>query len=200
MGCPRNSWGGWTGPKTSGQPPTVGFKKGEIKMNPFTSLLNEEVYIQSPDGQRQGPFKTTIGKGSAMIFDKTIDVEEGYKLLKPLPNGKEEVYTIIETKFTPNFHSIPAHYALKVRKDSSLVDRNYPSKNTTVNIHNSHGFQVGDHNVQTIAISLQALANRINEAGVSEPEKVEARGMLRQLMENPLVASILGGLASGISF
>lgn len=103
-------------------------------MSPFTSMLTEEVYIMSPDGAQQGPFKTAIGKGSATIFDKTIDVEEGYKLVKPLPNGKNEIYTITETKFNPNFHSIPAHYALKVRKDSSLVERSPMTKSTTVNM------------------------------------------------------------------
>ncbi|MDP1992173.1 MAG: RIP homotypic interaction motif-containing protein [Syntrophales bacterium] len=169
-------------------------------MSPFTELLNEEVYIVAPNGERQGPFKTAIGKGSATIFDETIDVEEGYKLVKPLPNGKAEIYTIVETKHNNDFHGIPAHYALKVRKDSSLVDRNQPPKSTTVNIHNSHGFQIGDHNVQTIAISLQALLNKINESSVTEPEKAAARGKLRQLIENPVIASILGGLASGITW
>ena len=164
-------------------------------MNPFNELLNDDVFILSDDGIRQGPFKSTIGKGIATIFDASLDVEEGDKLLKPLPNGKNEIYTVVETKFNNDFHGIPAHYKLTLKKDTSLVER---SKNTTVNIHNSQGIQVGDHNIQNIAVSLQNLVHKIDEQNASEAEKAEAKGILRQLLEHPLVASILGGLASGI--
>ena len=71
-------------------------------MNPFSALLNDTVYIENSEGERSGPYKTAIGNKnglSATIFEQQLDVEEGWKLVRSLPNGKEEKYTILEGAF-----------------------------------------------------------------------------------------------------
>lgn len=90
--------------------------------NPFAELLNDTVFIQASDGSRSGPYKTAIGseKGrglSATIFDGALNVEEGWKLIRPLPNGREEMYTVLETNYSPGLSGIPPHWNLQLQKE-----------------------------------------------------------------------------------
>lgn len=170
-------------------------------MNPFTQLLNDTVYIEGGEGGRTGPYKTAIGsKGglSASILEKELDVEEGWKLIRPLPSGKEESYTILEANYSPGLHSIPPHWTLKLRKDASLVSARQPSRSTTINISNSQGIQVGDHNVQHIANSLVGLVEKLDASDAPEEEKRMAKSILRELLSNPAIAAVLGGATSGV--
>jgi hypothetical protein len=79
-----------------------------------------------------------------------------------------------------------------------LLNRSPAPKSTIINISNSQGIQVGDHNTQNIEIGLNELVEKINSSDVSEVEKLEAKSGLRKLMENPVVAGVLGGATSGI--
>jgi hypothetical protein len=170
-------------------------------MNIFSGLQNDTVYIENGNGDRSVAYKTAIGsKGglSASIFDKSLDVEEGWKLIRELPNGKEEAYTILETNYNAGLHSIPSSWKLKLKKDTSLLNKSSAHKGTTINISNSQGIQVGDHNIQNIETGLKELVEKINASEVSEPEKEEAKSNFRQLINNPIVAGVLGGATSGI--
>jgi len=170
--------------------------------NPFERLMNDTVFIESRDGSRTGPFKTAIGSKnglSASIFQPTLDVEEGWKLIRPLPSGKEEVFTILEANYSPGLHTIPAHWTLKLRKDSSMVGSSKSApQNTTINITNSQGIQIGDHNVQHIASSLIGLVEKIESSNAAPQEKAAAKGLLREFMGNPVVAAVLGSATSGV--
>lgn len=169
--------------------------------NPFDQLMNDTVFIETPSRLRSGPFKTAIGSKnglSATIFDASLDVEEGFKLVRPLPSGKNELYTILEANYSPGLHTIPPHWVLKLQKDSSLVPQRTGPQNTTINIANSQGIQIGDHNVQHIASSLVGLVEKIEASDCPSQQKAEAKGLLRQLIENPVVAAVLGGAASGV--
>lgn len=105
--------------------------------NPFDALMNDVVFIVDGNGDKSGPYKTAIAKGEATIFDAKLDVKEGYKLLQSLPNGKEDIFTILEANYNPSFHTIPAHYSLKIKKDSSLLNRQGSSQSTNIHISNT---------------------------------------------------------------
>ena len=168
-------------------------------MNPFASLQNDTVYIEKPSGERSGPYKTSIGSNngfSASIFAATLDVEEGWKLIRPLPNGKDELFTILEANYSPGLHGIPPHWTLKLKKEASLASGNRPT--TTINISNSSGIQIGDPNVQHIANSLIGLIEKVEASSASPQEKREAKGILRRSLENPTVAAVLGSAVSGV--
>jgi hypothetical protein len=146
-------------------------------MNPFANMLNDTVYVEDSAGTRSGPYKTAIGsKGglSASIFEAKLEVEDGWKLIRPLPSGKEEVFTILEANYSPGLHTIPPHWTLKLQKDSSLINRQKPEQATTINITNSQGIQIGDHNVQHIASSLIGLVEKIESTNASVQEKAAA--------------------------
>ena len=98
---------------------------------------------------------------------------------------------------------VPQHYSecslYSILNHRSVQMVKGPSSGTTVNIQNSHGIQIGDQNVQTITISIQALVDKINGTAASETEKVEAKTMLLKFLENPLVTAIVGGLVSNLN-
>ncbi|MHB8253856.1 MAG: hypothetical protein ACYDEV_09190 [Acidiferrobacter sp.] len=62
-----------------------------------------------------------------------------------------------------------------------------------INISGSSHFQIGDHNSQTIHASVQALVETINTANADPSEKAEAKSLLRQFLEHPLVCAVAGG-------
>jgi hypothetical protein len=170
-------------------------------MNPFASLQNDTVYVESDAGERSGPYKTAIGSKNGLscsIFEASLEIEEGWKLVRPLPSGKEEMFTVLEANYSPGLHTIPPHWTLKLQKDSSLINRSKEQKATTINISNSQGIQIGDHNVQHIANSLVGLIEKIESTSASPQDKTAAKGILKELVSNPVVAAVLGAATSGV--
>lgn len=168
-------------------------------MNPFASLQKDAVYIEKPSGERSGPYRTAISSKSgfsASIFEARLDVEEGWKLIRPLPNGKDELFVILEAHYSQGLSTIPPHWNLKLRKESSLATESRPT--TTINIANSSGIQIGDHNVQHITSSFIGLVEKIESSGASAQEKEKAKGLLRGILENPTVAAVLGSATAGV--
>lgn len=160
------------------------------------NLQKDKVFIEKADGTRIGPYKTTVSQGSAVIFDSTLDVNDGEKLIRPLPNGKEEVYLILSADYSPGLHSIPPHFNLALQKTTAIQP---PSpKQTTVHIHNSTGIQVGDHNVINIQNALNELVQRIDNTSASPQDKAEAKRRLASFLAHPLVGSVLGGVAGAL--
>lgn len=169
--------------------------------NPFARFQNDTVFIEKPDGSRSDSYKTLIGSKnglSASIYEVNLDIEEGWKLIRPLPNGKEERYTILESNYSPGLHAIPPHWTLKLRKDTSMLNDAESKKSTTINIHNSKGIQIGDHNIQHIERSLVGLIEKIELSSASVEQKSEAKSIIKQLILNPTVAGVLGGATSGL--
>jgi len=168
-------------------------------MNPFASLQNDTVFIERTAGERSGPYKTAIsskGGFSASIFEANLDVEEGWKLIRPLPNGKEELFTILEANYSSGLSSIQPHWTLKLRKESSLAAA--PPPTTTINITNSSGIQIGDHNIQHIVNSFVGLIEKIEASNVPPQEKAKAKSLMRSVLENPIVAAVLGSATVGV--
>jgi hypothetical protein len=164
----------------------------------FSRLCKDEISIVKPHGAKVGPYSCALSPNQVTIFDGSIDVDEGDTVMRELPNGKAETYTILEVHFSPGLHQIPPHYDLKIRKDSSLVAQE-KSRITHFHITNSHGFQIGDHNVQHIINSLGTLIGQIDASDAPEAEKDEAKSRLKSFLEHPLVCAVLGGAAGGIS-
>lgn len=166
-------------------------------MNPFANLHNETVYIEDASGTRLGPYKTKVASTSATIFGADVSFEEGWKLLREMPGNKEEVYVITGAHYSSGHAGIPPHWSLKLRKGSVLPKPIPQVQTQTFNISHSQGIQIGDHNVQNIANSLQGLIEKIEMSNASKEEKEEAKSTLEKLLGSKAVAAILGG-ATGV--
>lgn len=167
-------------------------------------MQKDQVTVKSTDGSQSATYMTHIGSNDghhvATIFDENFIGQEGWILSRVLPGGREEAYLIMEANYSPRLNSIPPRWSLKLRKGVSLsqMQQELQMKQAPViNINNSQGIQIGDHNVQHIASSLQGLIEKIDQSSASQQEKHEAKGLVARLLENPTVASLLGGAISG---
>jgi hypothetical protein len=166
-------------------------------MSPFEQLCRDTIVIRHQDGRASGPLKSAFSSDTFRIFDATLDVSEGDLVDRPLPNGKAERYDIIHVQFSQGLHAIPASYALRVRKQGSLVQYKEPNV-TNINISNSHGFQVGDHNTQNIVDSFKQVIERIDQGPGTPDQKAEAKTRLRAFLEHSLTSAVMGGAVGGL--
>ena len=164
---------------------------------PFEHLMNDKVFVLKADGRRLGPFQSVLSKDKCTIQDKRLDVDPGDTLVRPLPNGKEESFLILRADFREDFHSIPGGYDLVLQKTQQIVQDNSRVVNN-VNISNSSGIQIGNHNFQSVQIALNQLLQAIESSNSSQEEKEGAKSKLRELLEHPLVVAVLGGISGGL--
>ena len=163
-------------------------------MHVFDQLCNDTGTIVKKSGQRLGPFKCQLSGKEALFFEKNLDVDEGDQIERVLPNDKIEIYQILEVEYCPGLHQIPPSWQLHVRKDGSL--RRPPVSSTTnINISHSQGFQVGDHNYQQVAATLDLLVREIDKANATPEQKAEAKSVMKAFLEHPIIAAIVGAAA-----
>lgn len=164
---------------------------------PFTRMHTDTVFIQKPGLERAGPFKTRVAAESASIFNKDLDVDPGDKLIRILPKDKEETYLVLSVDYSSGLGgAIPPHYSLKLKKDAVVRFPVPPTNQTTLNISQSNGIQVGDHNSLLIQNAISELIQKIDASAASPEDKAEAKSRLTAFLNHPTVGAVLGGIAS----
>lgn len=163
----------------------------------FRNFINDEVVIVNSAGERSELLPCVFAQDSIRIFEEALRVVEGDKVLRTLPDGVTESYTVLEVNYFREQSGFPANYKLRTRKDTSLMPAG-GGKTTNVTISHSHGFQVGDHNVQQILNSFAQLAQEIESSDAPTEQKAEAKARLLGLLSHPLVNTFLGAGASGL--
>ena len=161
------------------------------------TLLGDEIYIEGIDGNRIGPVKASVQGNNIYVMDTSLIIEEGGSILRSLPNGKSEVYRILECNFLkdPMGEGL-SHYKIRTQKEGSLVQT--PSSQTTINISHSQGIQIGDQNVQNIIDTLEILYEAIESAEATEKEKMDAKNKLKSLLYSPIISAIVGATAKSL--
>ena len=167
-------------------------------MNPFDKLCGDTINIRHKDGRVTGPLKVAFSKDIFTAFDETLDVAEDDIVERSLPNGKTELYDIIEVRFSKGLMQIPASFKLHVRKQGLRVQPSEPSV-THISISNSQGFQVGNNNTQNIVDSFKEVIEQINKGPGTPEAKAEVKSRLRAFLEHPLTAAIIGGAVGGLT-
>lgn len=165
---------------------------------PFSEMTKDKVYIVKPHGERFGPYSSTLSTNSCTIFDKSLDVDHGDTIARPLPNGKEEHYTVLRADFREDFHGIPGGYDLELQKEQQ-IHRAPSSVINNVSITHSTGVQVGDHNLQNIQAAFVTLERAIDAQNSSAESKADVKAKLKALLQHPLVVAILGGAVSSVA-
>ncbi len=167
--------------------------------NPFSFFENEEIFIIHKSGERTGPHKASFEKKVFTVSDPEIEIERGDTIERPINQKKSERYKVTEVTFTRGLQGLPSSWDISVRDEGVQVDRPAKSVTNHITINNSQGFQIGDHNVQTIIEGFKNLVTRIDESNASREEKEEAKGKLSAFLEHPLTVSVLGGAAAGLT-
>lgn len=162
-------------------------------MNPFERLLNETVYVQRGTS-RAGPYRTAISgqKGTCTIFDADADIREGDVLLQEISAGRQLAYDIVDVSFSNAFHSIPAHFDLKLRKQGASGNL---STRQTVNISNSTGIQVGDHNTMALDLHVAQIVEAIERSSSSAEQKAATKSKLKDFLSHPVVVAVIGNVS-----
>lgn len=160
-------------------------------------LMTDDVFFENDRGERSGPYKTKFGGSGITVFNDKLVVHEGDVVIQPLPNGTEERFVITETKFSSGLGSIKPHFSIGLIKESKHHREERKVANTTFHINNSN-VQVGDGNIQNIVNSFERLVQEIDNHSSTPEQKKEAKGLLKSLISNPIVAAVLGGAASGL--
>lgn len=154
----------------------------------------EDAFIIKPDGSRLGPYKATFAGGTVIIDDKMADIDDGDQVMRLLPSGKEEIKHINQCNFyDTSIGGYGPHYQLKVKPVPST--ESYTVKHQTINVGSNSNVQIGDHNRMEFRENIQNLINTIEKSSASEPEKEEAKGLLKKFLEHPLVTTIAGSAA-----
>jgi hypothetical protein len=65
-----------------------------------------------------------------------------------------------------------------------------------VNVSGSTGVVIGDNNNQSITDTFTSILNKIECSHATDAEKREAKSLLKQFFENPVVAAVVGATAS----
>ncbi len=84
-----------------------------------------------------------------------------------------------------------------------VIEENVPPPiaitiDSSVNVHGSQNVQVGGSgNVMNVKMDFEKMINAVDQAQVSEPQKAEAKSLLRQLAENDLVQWIIKKCMTG---
>ena len=162
------------------------------------SLLDpkEEARVEKRDGQVVGPYKAIFAGGTIILADQMADVESGDTILRRLPNGKDERSVVTEaTFFNQGVGSIGAHYQVKFKKGGESPAQR-PTHN--ISISGAQSVQIGDYNTQNIVNHFEALVKMIDSSNASPDEKEQAKSLLSQFLQHPLVVSIVGAVAGAV--
>ncbi len=89
----------------------------------------------------------------------------------------------------------PGVDAIESEGKKSPIELQFPPIQN-IQVVNSSNVVIGNVNIQEFQVSVEKIVAAINNAGGSDAQKAEAKGLLRRFLEHPMVTSIAGGLTS----
>ena len=85
----------------------------------ISRLLKDRVTLVKKDGRRFENLPASVQSGLIFTDNPKIPIEDGDQFERQLPSGIVDVFTVVDSGFYKRFHSIPAHYQSKVRKNTA---------------------------------------------------------------------------------
>src|ERR1700730_15545678 len=76
--------------------------------------------IVASDGTLRSSTVGVVSGKSILIEDVSSVIEVGDEIRRTLPNGQEEVFVVADPVFYEKFHTIDAHYQVKVHKKGTF--------------------------------------------------------------------------------
>lgn len=155
----------------------------------FSRMCNDIITLVKQDGTVVEKIKANVQPDIIFIYDEKIPLEENDKIYRPLPNGLVEIYEVIDRGFHSAFHTIQAHYQVKVRKEGSIKNKQYQQ---ITNIYNLNGPQSrvnisSTDNSINLTLQNNELFDKIIktlETITEEQVKIEAIKIVNDMKEN----------------
>ena len=140
------------------------------KMNFFGSFPTECVTLVKKDGQRFEDLRAIVQSNLITTYDPKIPIEDGDQFERQLPSGIVDVFTVVDSGFQQRFHSIPAYYQSKVRKNTAAVPprpRPEPGPQVVYNLIGSNArvnIQSSDSSTNVVSVESAVLFDNLREA------------------------------------
>ena len=139
-------------------------------MSIFRLLKNDRVTLVKKDGRRFENLPALVQSGLILTYNPKIPIEDGDQFERQLPSGIVDVFTVVDSGFNQRFHSIPAHYQSKVRKNTAEApSRHRPAAGPQV-VYNLIGpnarvnIQSSDLSTNVVSVESAVLFDNLREA------------------------------------
>lgn len=152
----------------------------------LSRMMIDRMYIVGRDGNRAGPFKTRFGSDSILVFLENLGIAEGDRIIRPMFDGSEQAYVVESFAFNPAKGKIPAHFSIRIAQASGA------EVGMAATAGNTAGELAADPATSGIAPVLQSLSQAIAASPFPAEKRHEAEALLRALLDNEVVASIVG--------
>lgn len=158
----------------------------------FSDFMTDTIDVIKSNGDKFEGIKASVQDKETFINRSDILIEVGDLLQRRASNGSISNYEVIDPGFHETFGSIEAHYQIK-HKNLSVKEAEKMIQSVTYNFGSisADQMQVGNNNSQHVTINMQQLIEKI-----AKSNDEEAKGLVRKLLDNKTVASVLGASAS----
>ena len=158
----------------------------------FSDFMTDTIDVIKSNGDKFEGIKASVQDKETFINRSDILIEAGDLLQRRASNGSISNYEVIDPGFHETFENIEAHYQIK-HKNLSIKEAEKMIQSVTYNFGSisADQMQVGNNNSQHVTINMQQLVEK-----VAKSDDEEAKGLVRKLLENNTVASVLGASAS----
>ena len=161
---------------------------------PFSRMMKDTVDLIKVNGDKVEGIKASVQEKQTFINRSDILIEVGDLLQRKATNGSINNYEVIDPGFSEGLGRIPAHYQIKHR-NLSLKEAEKMIQSVTYNFGSvsAEQMQVGNNNSQHVIINMQQLVEK-----VAQSNDDEAKGLLKKLLDNSTVASVVGASVSSL--
>lgn len=144
-------------------------------------MMNDTVTLIKTNGEKYENIRASVQREKIFIDDAKLPIEEGDKIIRQLSNGLSESYLILDRGFYDRTHGIPAHYQMKVKKESAIDLEK--SSSMHFNIGTVYGSNIGTQGSAHVenVFNFERIDQMIEEKGGEEKE--ELRKMIDEIRE-----------------
>lgn len=147
----------------------------------FRQLLRDVVTLVKANGEVYEKIKAKVQPNMIFIYDETLPIEEGDKITRELSNGKLETYLVLDRGFYNKVQSIPAHYQIKVKKESTIdLEKQATMQFNIGTVYGSAIGTQGSAHVENV-FNFEKVDQLIEERGGEDKEAL--RGMIEEIKE-----------------
>ena len=86
----------------------------------FQNFPQSDLDIVAPDGTLRARTKGIVHREKITLPDTSIVILVGDEIRRTLPNGTEETFTVIDPTYHQAFHTIPAHFDVKIQRKGNF--------------------------------------------------------------------------------
>ncbi|MGE6718779.1 hypothetical protein ACQKGD_15565 [Peribacillus frigoritolerans] len=171
------------------------YKKIKVSYKMFKNLMKDKVSLEKQNGEIITNIQSNVKENEIFIVDSSLKIEEGDRITRSLPNGLKEGYIVTNSIRYGKKFSIPAHYELRVRKETAIEHERFQTiinDNSTTNITGDYN-RVNKHSTdnstntsikETEFIIFNQLKEIIEESDISVTEKDKIISNINELKES----------------